>query len=222
MTMYFSPCNNHRSNSDLLNIIQSSFSNCKVLEILDKEYSDFTAIFISPDNEMGEFIKKQLLEKNSKIIIFGKIPHNILNFVDGKEINNSNFKDSDIQAAQPNRTSMSKLNIHYNQFKDLDISDIFDRPLKRFDYEDEWNNLGFDFISGKEINNYSFNCDNYLSLASLFIDKQKIGDFSGIFDFKKSSLLWVGSETSYFRSNEWSIAEKYFSNYNNKNSWRYF
>ena len=83
-----------------------------------------------------------------------------MDFIDGKEINNSDFKDSDIQAAQPNRTSMSKLNIHYNQFKDLDISDIFDRPLKRFDYEDEWNNLGFDFISGKEINNYSFNCDN--------------------------------------------------------------
>ena len=214
MTMYFSPCDKHRGNNDLLSIIQSSFSKCKILEILDKEYSDFIGIFISPNNEMGKFIKKQLLKKNSKIILFGKIPHNLLDLVEGKEIYNSDYKkDSGIQPAQPNKTSMSKLHIHYNQFKDLDISGIFDRPLKRFDYEDEWNNLGFDFINREEIANYSFNCDNYLSLASLLFDEQKIGDFSGIFDFKESSLLWVGSETSYFRSNEWSIVEKYFSNY---------
>ena len=213
MTMYFSPCDNHRTNSDLSSIIQSSFSNCKILEILEKDYSEFVGIFISPDNKTGKFIKKQLLEKNSKIIVFGKMPHNLLDLVNGKDIYNSEFKDPGIQPAQPNKTSITKLNIRYNQIKDLDISDIFNRPLRRFDYEDEWNNLGFGFIDEKEITNYSFNFDNYRPIASLFFDEQKIGDFSGIFDFKKSSLLWVGSETSYFRSNEWNIAEKYFSNY---------
>ena len=69
MTMYFSPCDNHRTNSDLSSIIQSSFSNCKILEILEKDYSEFVGIFISPDNKTGKFIKKQLLEKNSKQLL---------------------------------------------------------------------------------------------------------------------------------------------------------
>ena len=213
MPVYFCPCNVQAKTNDLLGIIQSSFSNGRILENLDKKYSDFIGIFINPSQNESLFINKKLLTEKSKIIVFGRLHTSTLKILQGVDLNKGYDKEEELKSAKANSTSASRLNIRYQQLEGLSISNAFDRPLKRYDYEDEWNNQGFGFIDETEIPNYSFSCNNYRQLASLFKDDLKIGDFSGVFDFNESSLLWVGSQISFFRSNEWNIIEQYISNY---------
>ena len=105
MPVYFCPRNIQAKTNDLLGIIQSSFSNGKILKELDKKYSDFVGIFINPSHNESIFINKKLLTEKSKIIIFGTLHKSTLNILQGVDLNKGYDKEEELQPAQPNSTS---------------------------------------------------------------------------------------------------------------------
>lgn len=92
--------------------------------------------------------------------------------------------------------------------------DAWHRPFERFDFTDEWNNLG----------NGAIRCDGSIwsisqpahvgggaELASVRIDGVSIGSYAALWDGDASSVLWFNRAVGPIDSFEWRIVEHFLS-----------
>ncbi|KVT83611.1 polysaccharide deacetylase [Burkholderia ubonensis] len=92
--------------------------------------------------------------------------------------------------------------------------DAWHRPFERFDFTDEWNNLGFGAIR----------CDGSIwsiaqpahvasdaEIASVRIDGAPAGSYAALWDFDESSILWFNRAAGPIDSFEWRLVEQFLS-----------
>ncbi|MDR8763636.1 hypothetical protein FEP90_05355 [Burkholderia multivorans] len=92
--------------------------------------------------------------------------------------------------------------------------DVWHRPFERFDFTDEWNNLGYGAIR----------CDGSIwsiaqaaqaasgeELARVRIDGTAIGSYAALWDSDASSVLWFNRAVGPIDSFEWRIVERFLS-----------
>lgn len=176
-------------------------------------------VFINPDYNEGLIIKS-LIQSNAshKVIIFGKIPDSLLYYLNFSRVDlPSNFASyCDCEPAQINETSQSKAMIKYTEYSSIFNANKWTRHLKRYDFDNEWNNMGYGFITNNN-DKWSLSAPliNKLSvdLAKVDIDGNHFISYSSLFDFDNSSLLWFNREVGVIDSYEWHIVEQFLANH---------
>ena len=170
-------------------------------------------VLISPsEEEMQLAINSESIQK---IIVFGSLPLSLSE--------RFRFTLSDFPSDQWGRSSNamtyhyaeSKEKIQYTDLAKNYFGDIKDRPLERFDFMDEWNNLGFGAVGTKnDIWSVTSPITFYENVISNISDNENVVcTYSALWESKGKSFLWFNREVGPIDSYEWQLVEKYISSY---------
>lgn len=170
--------------------------------------------FISPDSNAEKLIEKIVLKK-SKVLIFGSISESLAKLI-GLEYNNNSLILDDIKYDHNKNEDKSNLFIKYNQHTLNKNNPLENRYFYRFDFTDEWNNLGYGKIT---TNNDIWSVSNSLEainaeiIADIYENNNKKSVFVSLKDFKNSSVLYINREVGLVDGLDVSIVEFFLSNY---------
>lgn len=162
-------------------------------------------------------LNKVLAIDSVKVIIFGKLPTSYAN----KYKHTSRSAD---QAVGWDRSPVADT-YHYAEspgyVEYMNLSkELFDfsmkRPLERFDFTDEWNNLGYGRIRYDEsiwAISESIIISPEKSLSYVKLDGEIVTTYSALFDEEKVSVCWFNRTVGPLDSPEWHLIEKFISSY---------
>lgn len=198
-----------------------------IFEILQKAFmrshgnisgnsSDQLYCFITP-NDSDEKLIKDLIQKNVKLIVFGKISGDLakilgLNLIVDKVLENDN-----IVFDHSRSEDISNYKIIYDSTKPLaENNPLKERYFHRFDFTDEWNNLGYGKITTDDsiwgLSNIVENISTEV-LSEVYYKKEKFSVFSSIKDFENSSVLYINREVGTIDGLDWNIVEGFLNSY---------
>lgn len=171
--------------------------------------------FISPGKEDEETIHK-LISKHSKILVFGKISTLLAETI-GLELHINTMKLNELTFDHLNTEDTSEYRIQYDLEHALCKHTLLkDRYFYRFDFTDEWNNLGYGAITTNggiwSVSN-SLNTINATGIATVYKDTEEESVFISLKDFDHSSVLFVNREIGTIDGLDWVIVEDFLSSY---------
>lgn len=174
-------------------------------------------LFLNPQDDQCPLFQK-LLSQKVKIAVFGRIGVEL-----GKllgilvEDYGDRASLSDVPAAPTGGWDQSSAVIHYGSAALLpDWLKATARPLLRYDFTDEWNNLGFGAIAAAGI--WSIAQAATLSFAQPLAElkgktDQSLTAYAALTAFDAAEVLWINREVGPVDSREWSLIETFFSHY---------
>lgn len=175
-------------------------------------------VFICPDEADVQHIAA-LCQTRSKILIFGELPGSAAQFcgLSGLWPLSSSWKDAVTSAPAPSyATARSAADIIWSDHPLAALSSIRSRPFLRFDYADEWNNLGYGRITAdggpwSMAQQANAGAANVLAQAS---DGQG-GEtpFVTLHDTDSTSILWWNRSAGPVDSAEWIVVEAYLADW---------
>lgn len=179
-------------------------------------YDSRFGIFVLIEPSESLFNKVTALE-NVKVIVFGKLPRWFLNKYQSNSLHKepkagwdrSPVAETFCFAESPGYIEYTPL---ANKLFDFDLK----RPLERFDFTDEWNNLGY----GRVRNDHTIWSISDLvtispdqSLSYVKVEGYALATYSGVFDESNLSICWYNRAVGPIDSPEWHLIEKYISSY---------
>lgn len=177
-------------------------------------------IFISPDNCLGEAIQNCFKNKNVKIVIFGSLPSNLLTFFGFKYVEwNSISASANAAPAPRNGISESGARISYTSLAMNFGSFVHPRPFERFDFADEWNNMGYGaikFVGDIWSLSQPVRAPRISELSYVEIEEKDLVTYSSIFNSDNSACIWINREAGCIDSYEWVMIEHYVASWRGK------
>jgi hypothetical protein len=195
-----------------------SKSQCKNIQIHEIKECTNILVAIAPDEFMGQKIIEWLQDKPRKLILLGFLPDNLIDFLNFKKVawpdKPTDWYSS--MSAPLHGFAESNAVIQYQQLiKELNLK-IWQRPLERFDFADEWNNMGYGAIRfDQSIWSLAMPLKSKASseLASLLVDKKDYFSYASIHNEDQYSVLWFNRYVGPIDSFEWRIVENFISHY---------
>jgi hypothetical protein len=175
-------------------------------------------VLVSPPEEYSPFLISILKTTKAKIIIFGSIPPLLAQFLNMQvsSISAEIHAASECGAAPIYQFSESTGYIEYVKGLGKNRPPVALRALRRYDYSNEWNNLGFGAITTDGSIWSLSHCANLLrqnALAYLRTFEEELSVYCALWDYQKASLLWFNREVGPIDSYEWRLIEIYISQY---------
>ncbi|NMP27988.1 polysaccharide deacetylase family protein [Rahnella sp. SAP-1] len=176
------------------------------------------AVFINPDDFLAMVLKNYISNGKVKVIILGSLPETLYSKLQitrsDKPIDNNWCRSLPAQAGA---FAESPASINYTTEQPLLGDFCWDRALERFDFADEWNNLGFGAVRAdgsqwslsSAITVPEANC-----LAHIKVGGDSICSYAALYDEPDSSILWFNRAVGPIDSFEWHIVERFIA------SWR--
>jgi hypothetical protein len=175
-------------------------------------------IFIDPPEEWAVDITRLLQEPGHKVILLGGIPSILAGYLGASTVA---LDDRLLQAAScpPAQTysySKSVLSVNYVRAVAGTESPIPIRPFRRYDFADEWNNLGYGAI---RVDGGAWSISQVVSVpeealvAGIDAAGEYLSAYAGLWDFKTASLLWFNRPVGPVDSNEWRLIEAFLANH---------
>ncbi|QMV12964.1 polysaccharide deacetylase family protein [Vibrio spartinae] len=151
-----------------------------------------------------------------KIIILGSLPDSISNYVSLEYGDWPKSGWDKAPVAKPHSGSESNGYIRYTHLAHKHFDLVKDRPLERFDFMDEWNNLGYGAVTA-DSTMWSI-CQPVLlsddcSLATVTSGNEKIATYAALFELNSKSILWFNREVGPIDSYEWYLVEEFITSY---------
>lgn len=157
----------------------------------------------------------------SKIILLGELPPAIAKLI-GLKIDKLPRGASlwdECGSAPVNSFSQSRVLIEYLENLPFGLeSPIKSRPLLRFDYSKEWNNLGYGHVT-TDGTKWSVSCvakpvsTESVSVASLYLDKDYLTSYIVLSGLNTSQVLWVNRSVGLVDTSEFRLIETFITNY---------
>lgn len=177
-------------------------------------------VVINPDDYLASVIELFLSVKKAKVILFGSLAKELsyrLKFEPAEFHNDINIWCNSL-SAPAHSFAQSLGRIVYSEHNLLDGQD-WDRALERFDFADEWNNLGFGAIRN-DGSIWSL-CDKIKApkenaLAELVINGNDLCSYAALYDDPDSSILWFNRSVGPIDSFEWHIVERFIASWRHK------
>lgn len=173
---------------------------------------------INPDEHQGELLLKWLAEGQRKLILFGHLPACLLQHF---AITSSTWPEPTAEwarspAAISGHYAESKASICYLPATGLAGGEHWKRALERFDFTDEWNNLGFGAV-GAEGGPWSLSgmlrAPAASEVANIQLDGRVLASYCALFEEQDASILWVNREAGLIDTFEWRLVEVFISNW---------
>jgi hypothetical protein len=185
---------------------------------LRKNSKNLISVFINPLEAWASQIVKTLLKSECKTLIFGALPITLIKHFNMQvgPITEEIIRAVECVPAAAYSSSSSALRIRYQDIQGLH-SPVASRACVRYDFTDEWNNLGFGAITANGSIwslSQSLNLDESQELATLMIEDRKIGAYAGVWSndsYVKGMVLWFNRPVGPIDSQEWRIVERFLS-----------
>lgn len=185
---------------------------------LKKESQKLIAVFVNPLEEWASEIVESLLRPGNKTLLLGELPGILIKHLDAHagQITEAHTYASQCQPALAYGQSNSVLNIRYHNIQGF-TSSILSRACLRYDFTDEWNNLGFGAISANGsiwALSQTLKLPKAHVLASLFMEDQETGAYAGVWcrdSYVAGAALWFNRSVGPIDSQEWRIVEQFLS-----------
>ena len=175
-------------------------------------------VIIDPLEAWSNAIINILNSGSAKVILLGSIP---LTLAKHLGVTSSPISDELVEAAncEPAPTysfTESRASVNYQRTIANVESPILCRPLQRFDFTDEWNNLGFGAIRADNSIWSVRQCvtvPEQTKIADISIDSNEVSAYVALWDLPKSSLLWFNRSVGPADSQEWRLIEVFIANH---------
>jgi len=219
---------------ELQNIVIAAFErSCGVGSVQSVSYPEFMgvataclqanskysiSVLVSPPEECAPLLISILESTMAKVIVFGVVPPLLARFLNMKvrPISAKVLAASQCSPAPIYQFSESTGYIKYVKSFGEDNQVLPLRSLRRYDYANEWNNLGFGAIE-TDSSIWSLCCCADLmpqnALAYLMIREEIISAYSALWNYPRASLLWFNREVGPIDSYEWRLIEIYIAQY---------
>ncbi|MEW9834480.1 hypothetical protein [Mesorhizobium marinum] len=177
------------------------------------------AAFVDPGEGNGDIMRSWLAGGPRKLIVFGRPPSFLRELLGAslKPRNGATAFDGAAQAAPVHEFRESPAFVQYGPLARRLGGNAWRRPLQRFDYADEWNNLGYGSIaSGQTIWGLGEVTDvpPDIELAALMAAPgRKVGSYAALLDQPDSSTLWFNRPVGPIDSFEWRLVEMFLSSH---------
>lgn len=177
-------------------------------------------VAIEPDEDTAQRILVWMARGPCKLILFGRLPPSLADYLALCET------DWPADPASWSRSppaptyafAQSSGEIRYTPLLAQFDANQWQRPLERFDFTDEWNNLGFGAIRA-DGSIWSLSMPvlamSASSLAEVIIDGRQVVTYSALSDHDHAGILWFNRKVGPIDSFEWRLVERFLS------SWRY-
>ncbi|MDD1782485.1 polysaccharide deacetylase family protein [Enterovibrio sp. ZSDZ35] len=199
----------------VLSAFKRSFTDSQIVELSDlctfKSENVDALVLVSPSEE--ELNATLNSDGVYKVIIFGCIPPS---HAEALKFRVSSWPEGEWGKAPSAETysfSESAELIEYTEFANVCFGSIKNRPMERFDFMDEWNNLGYGAVK-TEGDIWSLSTPIIFdenALSNVTNDGDLICSFSSLIDIDEKSFLWFNREVGPVDSYEWQIVEAYLS-----------
>ncbi len=177
-------------------------------------------VFINPLQEIAPLIIEALKSRTIKVIVFGKLPASLAHFLGATVTPVS----ADMKAAalcEPAKTyqySESAGAIVYKRTLRANGGHptLPLRALVRFDFTNEWNNLGFGAITADDsiwAISQKVDISGQSAIAALIVGDEVLSAYAGLWDFPQASLLWFNRAVGPVDSYEWYLVEQFIAEY---------
>ncbi|KVM97150.1 polysaccharide deacetylase [Burkholderia stagnalis] len=153
-----------------------------------------------------------------KLLVFGRMPNALATRLNCRQIEHvEGFADAARSAPAASRcTSQSSATVRYTKLVASVGGREWVRPFERFDFTDEWNNLGFGAIrSDDSIWSVGAPLDvpESARLASVYIEQDRQFAYTALWDDEATSVLWFNRPVGPCDSFEWRVVENFLSGY---------
>lgn len=155
-------------------------------------------------------------DAKGKLIIFGRLPEPLARWLGCRScVGLEDFAAATRSVAAASRhTAASRAEVRYDA---LDVrlgARAWARPFERFDFADEWNNLGFGAIRGDgsiwSVRD-ALEVPSDSRLASVYVDGARCFSYAALWDLESVSVLWFNRPVGPCDSFEWRTVENYLS-----------
>lgn len=167
--------------------------------------------FISPSDSEIEYIKNLVSLGNVKLLIFGKISQELAHFIGLKYLQND-IKLGEITFSHDNPEDHSNLLVRYKVHPLNQANPLYERYFYRFDFTNEWNNLGYGSITTDgSIWSLSQPLDVIDAdiLANVYEDDQHRSIFASVKEFENASILYINREVGLIDGLDWGLVETF-------------
>lgn len=191
-----------------------SQSMVKLINLAGLKNADFV-VAINPDDDHGRQLIEWLRSAKKKLIIFGHLPENLRCYLNLEKVEWPQPTSwSSSPAAASGAVAQSTAVIRYHAHAGLLGAGAWERPLERFDFMDEWNNMGYGAVRvdgsiwslatpllGQDSNR----------VASVSNEAGIISSYVTLHEYPAASLLWVNRSAGLIDSFEWRLIENFIS-----------
>lgn len=200
--------------------VQRSVSAAQVLRISRSSIGMMvdTIIAVDVSDALGEELAGWLRARPRKLIVFGRMPQALAELL--------NYQVSDgttsLQTAARSEPAPSRewresaAAVQYTPLAKTLGTQLWHRPFERFDFTDEWNNLGFGAIRA-DASIWSVagvaQVPLETELAAVHIDGERSFSYAALWDVGPSSVLWFNRKVGPCDSFEWRVVENFLSAY---------
>ncbi|HTY22834.1 MAG TPA: hypothetical protein VMC85_06870 [Desulfomonilaceae bacterium] len=176
-------------------------------------------VMINPTDRQAPLLR-DTLDSGGKVVILGRVSDAIADCL-GLVVRSDDHPDPDwamASVAPSEPYNASPVVVRYVSEHVLGrAAVVVRRPLRRYDYEDEWNNLGYGPIL----------CDDSPWAVSSIVDcntvtcfgfledqyGKKLSAYAAIIDGPRGAALWINRAVGPIDSVEWCIVEEFFGSY---------
>ncbi|MDH6420913.1 hypothetical protein M2131_000854 [Polynucleobacter sphagniphilus] len=177
------------------------------------------SVIISPPDSWGTQIVKGMQRDGDKILLLGVLPPTIAHTLSAvATIVNEELKvAAQCKPAPTYSQSNSALIIEYSDFSELGVSPIKERACLRYDFTDEWNNLGYGAVRADGSIWALSQCVQLPKekiLACLKLGGQDVSAYAGFWVNEKNisnTVLWFNRPVGPVDSQEWRLVENFIS-----------
>ena len=196
-----------------------SYTKAQVFNYSQKIKNFCVHIFVNPEDSDLDVIQ-QMSSEPSKIIILGKLPANIAAVIGLDIVGLPEDAPSwdQCEAALQNDFSESRARISYDNLSGGLECPIIDRPLLRYDFTNEWNNLGFGHVR-TDGSMWSLACKakpvspGGTLLASVNQADEFLTVYASLSSLNQSEILWVNRSVGFVDTHEFRLLETFITNY---------
>ena len=196
-----------------------SYTKAQVFDCMQEIKESSVHVFVNPvDSDLANI--QRISSIPSKIIILGHLPANIAKLlgmvIEALPEDVSLWDQCD--AAPVYGFSESSARICYGSLPGALECQIVDRPLLRYDFAAEWNNLGYGHVR-TDGSMWSLACkakfvsSNDAQLASIYQGDEELTVYATISTQDQSEILWVNRPVGLVDTHEFRLFETFITNY---------
>jgi hypothetical protein len=175
-------------------------------------------VLLDPLDAWVDAIIKAIAEPYGKVIVFGKLPPALALHlgVEVRPLDAELVQAARCLPAKSKQFSQSAAAVHYTGALGDRESPMSRRPFLRYDFTDEWNNLGYGAITA-DASIWSLSQIAVVSgpqcLAHVVIENEPVSAYVAVWDTPQFSLLWFNRAVGPVDSQEWCLVEHFIANY---------
>ena len=185
--------------------------------MLDRDQS-MVCVVIDPLENWAELIIRTHNAHNAKLLVFGTLPPSLAHYLGAvvEPLSPDVQVGAKCDPAPIYSSTESPLHVVYRRPIGDIACPIPDRAFLRYDFSDEWNNLGFGAIRA---DGSVWAWSNMVrvrpqdSVADVTLGDTVVSDYAALWDTPLASLLWFNRSVGPVDSQEWRLIEVFLAHY---------